>query len=69
MAPSVCRKTHEDLFFEIVPKRSLLSVCEKKLWTEVAQKRFGQVWGNSGKNPSHPKKLPAPAPMESVLSR
>jgi len=31
----------------------------------VAQKFFGQVWGNSSKNPSHPKHLPAPTPMHS----
>jgi len=30
------------------------------LWeTVVAQKRLGQVWENSGKNPSIPKNLPA----------
>jgi len=28
----------------------------------LAQKFFGQVWGNSGKNPSLPKNMPAPTP-------
>jgi len=29
---------------------------------------FGQVWGNLGKNPSHPKHLPAPTPMLRLAS-
>ena len=27
---------------------------------------FGNVWGNLGKNPSHPKILPAPTPMTCI---
>jgi len=29
----------------------------EKIWATGAQKLFGQVWGNSGKNPSHPQKF------------
>jgi len=30
---------------------------EENLWAKGAQKLFGKVWGNSGKNPSHPQKF------------
>ena len=26
----------------------------ENLYAKIAQRLFGQVWGNSGKNPSHP---------------
>ena len=29
----------------------------ENVYVKVAQKLFGQVWGNSGKNPSHPPKF------------
>jgi len=35
----------------------------ENLWAKGAQKLFRQVWGNSGKNPSHPQNLPVPTPM------
>ena len=35
----------------------------ENLQEKVAQKLFGQAWGNLGKNPSHPKNLSAPTPM------
>jgi len=36
-------ESHEDLFLEVI----------SKMWTQV----FGQLWGNTGKNPSHPQNL------------
>ena len=38
------------------------SSSEKICGQKGAQKLFGQVWGN-GKKSSHPKNLPAPAPV------
>ena len=32
----------------------------ENLWAKNAQKLFGQVWGNSGKNTSHPSKFACP---------
>jgi len=45
MTPNVCKITWR-LFWRSFFWRS-----------KVAQKFFGQVWGNSGKNPSHPQKF------------
>jgi len=56
-APNVCRKTQIRPFFRGHTKnRTSCSLQEKmeKIWATGAQKLFGQVWGNSGKNPSHP---------------
>jgi len=39
------------IFFGCHPKYDL---HEKIFIQKVAQKLFGKVWGNSGKNPSHP---------------
>jgi len=47
-------KSHEDLFLEFIPKEGLL---EKMFAQKVAQNFFGQVCGNSGQNPSHPRKF------------
>jgi len=35
----------------------------ENLWAIGAQKFFGQVWGNSGENPSHAENLPVPTRM------
>jgi len=45
------------IFLGDAPKTDLHVLCGKNLWAKVAQKRFGQVWGNSGRNSSHPKKV------------
>jgi len=45
-------ESYEDLFLEVIPKEDLL---EKMFAQKVAQNFFGQVWENSGQNPSHPK--------------
>jgi len=44
---------------------SFVRVREKKFagGNFAAQKFFRQVWGNLGKDPSHPQKLPTSTPM------
>jgi len=37
------------------------------IWRSHFWNFFGQVWKNSVKNPSHPKKLPAPTSMIEVM--
>jgi len=62
MAPSVffyfktLRPTskRERLFLEVMPTKGLHDLCGRKFAGKVTQKPFGQVWENSGKNPSHP---------------
>ena len=44
-------------FFWVHTKQGLYDICRWKFVGKVAQKRFGQVWVNSGKNPSHPQKF------------
>jgi len=51
-APNVGRITRRPFF-----------VWKEILTQRVARKLFGQVWGNSGKNISHPRNLPASTPM------
>jgi len=52
------------IFFEgHTKKRSSWSLWEKNCRQKLHKKLFWQVWGNSGKNPSHPQKLPAATPM------
>ena len=48
---------------EFILKEGVRDVCGRKYSHKELPKTelFGQVWGNSGKNLSHPKKLPAPA--------
>ena len=53
MAPKVCRKSHEDLFWRSHQKRSSWSLREKICRQKVIQNPFSQVWSNLGKNPSH----------------
>jgi len=57
------RKTHDDFFLEVSSKKGLHDLCGRKFVGKVAQKLFGQIWRNLGKNPSHPQSLPAPTPM------
>jgi len=57
LAPKVCRITRKP-FIGGYPKRK----CSWSVWKEIitqgdAGKLFGQVWGNSGKNLSHPQKF------------
>jgi len=53
---STFAKSHQDLFpfFGGHPEKGL---HEKIFARKVAKNFFGQVWGNSGKNPSHPQKF------------
>ena len=59
MAPNFCRKTHEDLFVVFIPKKDLHDLCRRKFVGKAAEKLFGQVWENSGKNSSQHQKVPA----------
>jgi len=56
MAPNVCRKAHEDLILEVIPKKVFM-IFEGKICRQSRPKHFGQVWENSGKNPSHSQKF------------
>jgi len=47
----------------ITPKKGLHDLCRGRFVPKNRTKPFGQVWGNLGKNPSHTKNLPTPAPM------
>jgi len=47
-------ESHEDLVLEAIPKEGLL---EKRYAQKMTQNFVGQVWGNSGQNPSHPKEF------------
>jgi len=50
---------------EVTPKKGLNDLCgrEKLCRQKLHKKLFGHVWGNSGKDPSVPKNLPAATPM------
>jgi len=63
MAPNVCRKIHDDIFFGGHAKKGLHNHFGIKFLGKSRTKLFGQVWGNSGKNPLHPKNMPAPTTM------
>jgi len=56
-------------FFEGHTKKGLYDLCRKNVSAEVVQKLFGQVWGNSGKNPLNTKCLPAPTLMKTQFRR
>jgi len=45
---------HMKAFFGRHTKKGLHDLCGRKSVAKVAQKLFGKVWGNSGKNPLHP---------------
>jgi len=44
---------HGDFFW----KSSQKKMCMICVVGNIRKKRFGQIWGNSGKNPSHPRKF------------
>jgi len=45
MAPNVCRKTHEDLFFlEVITKMVFMIFEEENLQVKSSKKLFGQLW-------------------------
>jgi len=48
---------------EVTSKKGLHDFCGRNIIGKSRIKLFGQVWGNSGKNPSHPKTLPASTSM------
>jgi len=50
-------QNHMKTFFGGHPNIRKEGLLEKMFAQTVAQKVFGQVWGNSGKNPSHPQKI------------
>jgi len=60
MAPNICTITNEDLFLEVTPKKVFMIFVGENLQAQVAEQLFGQVSGNSSKNPWHPKNLLAP---------
>jgi len=49
-------------FLEVTPKRGL-DISGRKSVGKSCIKTFLGIWGNLGKNPSHPKNLPALTPM------
>ena len=53
MAPKVFRKTHEYVFRGHT-KNGLNDLCGREFEAKVSQKTLRGVWGNSGKNHSHP---------------
>ena len=57
MAPNACRKTQEDLFLEVTPKKVFLIFMGKKLKAKFAQKLFGQVWLQFGQKFFSPTKF------------
>ena len=61
--PSFTEKHMKTFFWRSHQKRSLWSLWEKIWGQKLPKKFFGQVWGNSGKNPSHSQNLPAPTPV------
>jgi len=48
MAHMVCGKTHEDLFWEVTPKKSLHDLFGKKFVGKIAQKTFRASLGKFG---------------------
>jgi len=68
MAPSVLTSRNDTQrlqknTLEVTPKKVLHDLCGRQFVGKIAQKRFGQICGNSGKNLRTPKNLPAPTPM------
>jgi len=52
------KNTIKTLFLEVTPKTGLHVLCTRKFVLKRRIKLFRQVWGNSGKNTSHPPKFP-----------
>ena len=68
MATNICRKINVGLlFWRSHQKRSSWSLWEKICRQKSHNNFFGQVWGNSGKNPRTPKNLLAPTPMAGAV--
>jgi len=59
MAPKVYIKTPEDLFLEVSRKRGVHDLVKKIFRQKLHKKVFRASLGKFGKNPSHPKNLPA----------
>jgi len=55
-------KTHETLFWKLHQKEFFMIFVGENVKAKVAQKLFGQVWGNSCKI-LHPRNLPASTPV------
>jgi len=51
------KNTIKTFFWRSHQKQVFMFFVGENLWAKGAQKLFGQVWGNSGKNPSHPRKF------------
>jgi len=49
MAPKVCIKPHEDLFWRLHQKDVFMIFVRENVLAKVAQTPFGQVWGDSSK--------------------
>jgi len=59
MAPAVCRKAQLRPFsWRSHQEQVFMFFVGENLWEKGAHTLFGQVWGNSIKNPSHPQKFP-----------
>jgi len=50
-------------FLEVTPKKVVMIFVEKDCRKKLHKTLFGEVWGNSGENPSQPKNVSAPKPM------
>jgi len=50
MAPTICIKIHEDLFFELTPKRGLHDLCGRKFAGKSCTKTFRASLGKLGKS-------------------
>ena len=55
MAANVCRKTQLRPFLEATPQTGFHTLFRRKFVGKRRTKRFGQIRGDSGKNPSHPR--------------
>jgi len=57
MAPNFCRKTHEDLFLEVISKKGLHDLCWRIFAGKSRTKTFRASLGKFGRNPSQPQKF------------
>jgi len=51
------KNTIKTFFWRSHQKQVFMLVVGENVWAKGAQKLFGKVWGNSGKNPVHPQKF------------